>query len=354
MPMSSRTAVSIVGQDFHINGRPTYPGRTFRGMRIEGLLMNARLVQGAFDDRNPDTRSRFDYPDGPWDPQRNTDEFIAAMPAWRDSGLVSFTINCQGGSPEGYSQDQPWHNSAFEADGSFRADYKERLGAILDAADRLGMAPILGLFYFGQDERLADESAVVAATDAATDWLCERGDRHVMVEIANEADIGPRYEHRILSAERGDELIRRVQQRSDGRVNTPAGRLLVSTSMRGGTLPPEAVTAAGDFVLLHGNGVDDPNRIREMVRQVRSQDAWRGQPIVFNEDDHFAFDAEDNNMIVAVGEHAGWGFFDWRMKGEDYHQGYQSVPVDWQIRSGRKRGFFGLLAEMTGHTPPAP
>ena len=49
------TKVSIVGEAFHINGRPTYEGRTWHGHKIEGLLLNARLVQGIFDDLNPET-----------------------------------------------------------------------------------------------------------------------------------------------------------------------------------------------------------------------------------------------------------------------------------------------------------
>src|SRR4051812_7408489 len=95
-----RTAVSIRGDAFLINGRPTYEGRQYKGSRIEGLLMNSRVVQGIFDDANPDTRARWRYPDtGKWDPERNTREFIAAMPVWRAHGLLAFTINLQGGSP---------------------------------------------------------------------------------------------------------------------------------------------------------------------------------------------------------------------------------------------------------------
>ena len=48
------THVSIRGEDFYINGQPTYAGRTWNGHRIEGLLLNARLVQGIFDDQNPE------------------------------------------------------------------------------------------------------------------------------------------------------------------------------------------------------------------------------------------------------------------------------------------------------------
>ncbi|MCU0874342.1 MAG: hypothetical protein MUE50_18565, partial [Pirellulaceae bacterium] len=157
-PPDRKTDVSIQGQAFFINGRPTYAGREFNGAKIEGLLMNARLVQGIFDDLNPETRARWDYPDGSWDPERNTREFIAAMPAWREHGLLAFTINLQGGSPQGYSASQPWHNSAFESDGRLRPAFLARLERILDRADELGMAVILGLFYFGQDERLQDEA----------------------------------------------------------------------------------------------------------------------------------------------------------------------------------------------------
>jgi len=96
--MGSSTSVSINGADFLINGRPTYEGRTYDGMRIEGLLLNSRMVQGIFDDLNPKTRSLWDYPDGAWDAERNTREFVAAMSEWRDNGLLGFTINLQGGA----------------------------------------------------------------------------------------------------------------------------------------------------------------------------------------------------------------------------------------------------------------
>src|SRR5262249_30401593 len=167
-----RTAVTIDGDRFLINNKPTYEGRSFKGMKVEGLLLNARMVQGIFDDLNPQTRGRWAYPDTKqWDPERNTREFIQAMPAWREHGPLAFTLCLQGGSPEGYSKDQPWHNSAFEADGSLRADYLGRLERILDRADELGMVVILGYFYFGQDERLRDEAAVRAAARNATQWV---------------------------------------------------------------------------------------------------------------------------------------------------------------------------------------
>ncbi len=114
-----KTAVSIRGEKFHINGQPTYQGRTWQGKSIEGLLLNSRVVQATFDDRNSETVAKWAYPDTKkWDADRNLNEFLAELPGWRKHGLLGITINLQGGSPEGYSKSQPWHNSAVNADGS--------------------------------------------------------------------------------------------------------------------------------------------------------------------------------------------------------------------------------------------
>ena len=69
-------------------------------------------------------------------------------------------------------------------------------------------------------------------------------------------------------------------------------------------------------------------------------------PILFNEDDHYGFDRPDNNFVAAIGEYASWGFFDYRFEGEGFDDGYQSVPVNWDISSRRKHGFFTLAKEI--------
>ena len=201
LPAAPRqTAVSIDGDRFMINGKPTYQGRQYKGMRIEGLLMNSRMVQGIFDDLNPETRSRWAYPDTKrWDPDRNTREFVAAMPEWRSVGLLAFTINLQGGSPEGYSKTQPWHNSAFRSDGSLRPDYMSRLERILDRADELGMVAIVSLFYAGQDQRLESDDAVKTGVRNAIEWLGGKDYRNILIEVANECD-NRGYDRDILKA----------------------------------------------------------------------------------------------------------------------------------------------------------
>jgi hypothetical protein len=341
-PAASQTVVSIERDRFVINGRPTYEGRTWRGMRIEGLLMNSRMVQGTFDDLNPETRERWVYPDTKrWDAERNTREFVAAMPDWRRHGLLGFTLNLQGGSPQGYSQAQPWHNSAFQPDGTLRADYLNRLAHILDRADALGMVPIVGYFYFGQDERLAGDAAVRRAVVEASTWLLKRGYRNVLVEIANECD-NRRYEQPLIRAPRVHELIELARS-----VTVDGRRLPVSVSFNGGSIPSSDVVKAADFLLLHGNGVSEPDRIASMVARTRAVPGYRTMPIVFNEDDHFDFDKPRNNFVAALAEYASWGFFDWRMPGEGFDDGYQSVPVNWGVSSERKRAFFSRVREIT-------
>lgn len=334
---SRQTAVSVEGDRFMINGKPTYQGRQYKGLRIEGLLLNSRMVQGIFDDLNPETRSRWAYPDTKkWDPDRNTREFVAAMPQWRRFGLLAFTINLQGGSPEGYSKVQPWHNSAFGADGSLRSDYTGRLERILDRADELGMVAIVGLFYAGQDQRLQDDEAVKAGVSNAIAWLGEKGYRNVLIEVANECD-NRGFDRDILKAPRVHELIELAKSIRPG-----GHRYLAGASFNGNRIPTANVVQAADFLLLHGNGVTDPNRITEMVEQTRKVAGYRTMPVLFNEDDHFDFDKPVNNMMKAVGSYASWGYFD------PYADGYQTVPVNWSINTERKRAFFNLVKEVTG------
>ena len=339
-PAPRKTELTINGEQFLINGTPTYKGRSFRGMKIEGLLMNSRMVQGIYDDRNPATRERWKYPDtGKWDAERNTREFLAAMPEWRAHGLLGYTINLQGGSPQGYSKDQPWITGALNADGSLRKDYMARLERIMNKADELGMVTILGIFYFGQDQQVKTEAGVMRAVRDTCEWVLSKGYRNVLLEIANECDVKS-YDHDIIKPPRIPELIKLAKG-----INKGGRRLLVGTSFGGGKVPTEAVVDASDFVLIHGNGVKEPKRIREMAAETRKLKAYRPMPVLFNEDDHFEFDKADNNFIAATESYVSWGYFD--PGSSDYSDGYQCPPVNWGINSPRKKAFFSLLKEMT-------
>lgn len=340
---SMKTIVTIQGEDFYINGKPTLEGVIWNGINMEGLIPNSRMVQGIFDDLNPETVGRWAYPDTEvWDPERNTEEFVAAMDEWYSHGLLAFTINLQGGSPEGYSKHQPWINNSYTVSGELRPEFMYRLDKILKKSDELGMITILGLFYFGQDENLADEVAVKNAVNNAVSWVLNKGYENVIIEIANESD-NASYQQEIIQKPRIPELINLAKSIvKDGK------RLQIGTSFNGNQLPSDEVVKVSDFVLIHGNGVKEPERIIEMVDQTRALPSYRPMPIVFNEDDHYDFDKDMNNMIAAFSRHASWGFFDFRRKGESFEEGYQSVPVDWGINSDRKKAFFNILKEITG------
>ena len=392
-----RTEVSIRGDAFYINGRPTYAGRMFNGKRVEGLLMNIRVVQGIFDDLNPETASRWVYPDTKrWDPERNTKEFTAAMPEWKRHGVLAFTINLQGGSPgfpggrgrgrgaapagavgavpdaagrgaaagapEGTPQAPPQggggrgrgpagpqlENSAIDPEGNLRPAYMARLQRILDKADELGMVAIVGYFYFGQDQRLKDEAAVRRAVLNATNWILEHGYRNVLVEVNNECNIA--YDHDILKPPRVTELIQLVQNQSrDGR------RLMVSTSFGGTTSggqrdhPDTPITAAvakqSDFVLIHGNGPNDPALIKRCIAATRGL-SGRPVPVVINEDPNFHFTEPENHLLASIDEYVSWGYYEQGQS--NYQDGFQSPPVNWAINTDNKKQFFELVRKVTG------
>ena len=340
--LAQKTAVSIVKDQFYINGKPTYPGRYWQNLKIEGLLMNARMVQGVFDDLNPEISSEFQYPDTQmWDATRNNNEFVAAMPQWKAHGLLAFTLNMQGGSPYGYGN-KKCINPGFHSDGRLMIPYMNRLENILRKADELNMVVILGLFYFGQDQFLKDEKAVIIAVRNVRNWLLKKGYQNVMIEIANECDHKD-YDHAILRPDRISELISLVKDKKKN-----GNRLLASTSFTGRKVPNDPVIKASDFLLIHGNGAKNTADIQRLIDHTKASKAYQNIPIINNEDDHYDFEKETNNMIVSIKNYVSWGYFDFRFKGEtDINEGYQTIPVNWDISSTRKKAFFAKLREIT-------
>jgi len=341
-----QTAVTTKGESFCINGAVTFKGKTWRGYSIEGLLPNSRMINGIFDDANPDTRHLWAYPDTKtWDPERNTREFVENMPLWKKNGLLAFTIGLQGGTPVRKPAAQPWKNSALDEKGELKPEYMNRLATILDKADELGMVVILGIYYVAQEKYMKDEAAVLNGIRNTVEWVVKKGYSNVIIEINNECN--NRYTHPILRPDRVHEAILYAKKLEvDGR------RLMVGTSYLGGRLPSPEVVKASDFILLHGNAVKEPRRIVEMANQVRQMEGYAPKPVLFNEDDTFDFDKPMNNFVAATSAGASWGFFDYRNADEPYEVGFQCVPVDWGINSARKKEFFNLLKQWG--QPPQP
>lgn len=358
------TTISIHQDEFHLDGRPTYAGRTFEGKKIQGLLMNVRAVQATFDDANPATREHWVYPDtGVWDPERNTDEFCAALPAWRAHGVLAFTINFQGGGaiyrPEVYDY---YDNNAFTAQGELKPAYAARIRRVLAQADQLGMAVIVGLFYWKHVQKLADEAAVWRAAENAVDFLAETGHRNILIELANETDISG-FGYAIFQPTNAHEMIKALRQRHP--------QFLYSTSQVGANpdsgrgIPPASLVEAADYVFLHGNGCA-PDRLQRAIDAVKRMPTFQAnpKPLIINEDSPGI-----PNLDVAWRNYVSWGYFDqgfgssW--KGDYYVRyetqaretdhaalsGFQTPPVNWGINTEQKRAFFERVAQITGSRP---
>ncbi|TVR52287.1 MAG: hypothetical protein EA425_05315 [Puniceicoccaceae bacterium] len=351
------TSLTLQDSRFFINGQPTYVGRTWFGHSVEGLLFNSRMIQAIFDDECPETREVWAYPDtGKWDPDRNTDEFCAALTNYRRHGLLAFTLGLQGGgsvyTPGIYDR---YRNSAFDADGEIKPAYWNRLARVLRAADEAGMVAIVSAFYWVEGCKIADRALTEHILIRTAERLLETGHRNLIFELANE--VGAHWKNPFTIAETAG-LIRKVQSvERDGR------RLLVGCSLfpKVGDIPPEDWLEAEDVTLPHGND-HTAGQLREKIRAIKATAAYRKRPrpIVVNEDGIFI-----DNLDAALAEGASWGLYhqgwgsgnkdqrmDWRTwpRESDYAKlsGFQTLPVNWSINDPWKKAFFDRVREITG------
>ncbi|RJP35578.1 MAG: hypothetical protein C4527_00575 [Candidatus Omnitrophota bacterium] len=272
---SPSTRVSIEGDKWYLNGEITNPGSA-----AEGLLMNVRMVNSVFEDRN--------RPD--FDPDANTSRFLNRLPDYIAHGARAFTICLQGGMP-GY---EGALNSTFRPDGSLRDSYLQRVKTVIEACGRRGVVVILGCYYQRQDQVLENEDAVRNGVVQVVRWIQDNGFTNVVLEIANEFNHGG-FDHPILKTVEGEvELIRLAKQ--------TAPDLLVSTSGLGDGKMAAAVAEAGDFILIHFNGTS----LDEIPARIAALKSF-GKPIVCNEDDKVGEEAAQA-AAICVKNGASWGF----------------------------------------------
>jgi len=355
-----KTNIEIRGENFYINGRPTYEGRMFDGRPVEGLLFNSRMVQAVFEDENPETRTLWAYPDtGVWDPQRNTDEFCAMLPVYRQHGLLGVTVGLQGGgsvyTPEIYDR---YLCSAYAPDGTFKPEYFKRMEQVLAAADACGMIVIVNYFYWKQAARLEGGRVIEEVTARVSEWLLNCGHRNILVDVANEAGVGHGLDP-LITPEAVDRLIEIVQQ-----TTVDGCRLLVGASSGGcDSLPSGRWAELEDLSMPHGNWCR-PEELAEKLRRFKSSPAYvkRPRPILVNEDTIYI-----ENLDAAFAEGCSWGFYnqgygsgykdrtDWTAKPREtafeHLSGYQTLPINWGINDPVKRAFFDRVAEITGELP---
>jgi hypothetical protein len=324
-----QTRISLGGGRFLIDGELTY--REIEGSRpeVHGLLMNARFIQGVFDDRaHPERFARWGHER--WDAAANTGRLIAALPEWHAHGLRAFTVGFQGGGPCFTIDNDSIDNNPFGEDG-LRLDpaYAERMDRLIRGADATGLAVIVSFFYGAQARRLRDGRAVRNAVITASRFLREGGYTNVLIEIANEYNVGPFRDHHplIYCPEGMASLIDLARKESGG--------LAVGSSGGGGHINRE-VAEASDIVLIHGNGCTR-QRLYNMIQIVRS---WGlNRPIVCNEDSQAI-----GQLEVTFKTHTSWGYYNNMTK--------QEPPADWSITRGEDTFFAHRMAGELGIPVP--
>ena len=319
-----QTKLSINNQHFLINDKLTYAEIPNSNPAAHGLLMNARFIQGIFDDQaDPSRFARFGQ--GTFDPAHHTQALIDALPEWYDYGLRAFTVGLQGGGPCFTIDNRTIDNNPFGEDGTqLDPAYAERLGSLIRGADAAGMAVIVSYFYGEQTRRLRDGKAVRNAVTTASNFLREGGYTNVIIEIANEYDIQPFEAHSLLYYPEGvAALIDLARQESGG--------LPVGCSGKGGSYNRE-IAEASDLIFIHGNGCSR-QRLYNMIRTVQS---WNlNKPVVCNEDSQAI-----GQLEVAYKTGTSWGYYNNMTK--------QEPPADWSVTKGEDTYFAYRMAQGIG------
>ena len=323
-----KTHVTIQEESFLINGQLSYTEIVDSNPAAHGLLMNARFIQGIFDDKaEPSRFARFGK--GHFDPLENTHNLIKALPQWYAHGLRAFTVGFQGGGPCFTINNATIENNPFGDDGTeLDPAYAERMDALIKAADALGMVVIVSYLYSGQEQRLRDGKAIRNAVRTASNFLKDGGYTNVLVEVANEHNAFNKNVHPMLkSVEGAAALIDLARQESGG--------LLVGCSALGGYAFRE-VGEASDFILIHGNKCSR-QQYYNLIQEVKSWDLQK--PIICNEDSQAV-----GKIDVSVKAGVSWGYYNnWTT---------QEPPTDWSITAGEDHFFARRLAEVIGISLP--
>lgn len=326
----AKTELGIDGRRFLVNGRPVYSEITGAKPNLHGLLMNARFIQGIFDDRAaPERFARFGY--GTWDAEANTDRLIQALPEWYGFGLRAFTVGLQGGGPCFTVDNDTIDNNPFGKDGkSLDKDYSSRLDRLIRACDEIGMVVIVSFFYGAQARRIQDGAGIRNAVVTAARFLKDRSYTNIIVEVANEQNIGGFNEHPIIQEDEGMAWLMDLARQESGGI--PVG------CSGGGGHRSRQIVEASDVVLVHGNG-QTRQKYYSMIQEVRG---WApNKPIVCNEDSQSI-----GQLTVAELTATSWGYYNNMTK--------QEPPAKWDVLPGEDAFFALRMAEMIGIKKPRP
>lgn len=318
-----KTKLTIEGDRFLINGSLVYSELPHAPASVHGLLMNARMIQGVFEDQM--APERFHRYGKSFSAERNTAELAAALPQWYARGLRAITVGFQGGGPCFTIDNATIENNPYGSDGlSIDPRYLARMDQLIRAADAIGMVVIVSLFYGAQTRFLKDDIAVLQAVKTAANWLRDQGFSNVILEIANEHDISEYRRHPILYSPEGMVTLLDLARRESGGI--PVG-----CSGTGGYFNFD-VANTSDVILIHGND-QSPQRLYNLIEKAKS--VLPKRPIVINEDSQAI-----SRLPLAVREGVSWGYYNNMTK--------QEPPAYWEITKGEDEFFSLRLAELLG------
>ena len=324
-----KTRLTVEGNRLKINNQFIYSEIPGSSPNVHGLMMNARFIQGIFDDKaDPARFARFGW--DKWDPERHTDELIKALPEWYSYGLRAITVGFQGGMPVFSIDNASIDNNPFSEDGkSVDPAYLGRMDRVIRGADEIGMVVIVSILYQGQSPRMKGGAAVRNSIRTVSGWLRDSGFSNVIIEVANEYSVGNFRNRPLISNPEGITTLMEIAREA-------SGGMLVGCS-GGGVEMDKEVALASDVVLIHGNNARR-QRYHNFVKTVKS---WTpDKPIVCNEDSPCF-----TNLDVAFDTRTSWGYYNNLSK--------QEPPVRWGIANAEDLFFARRMARGVGIKVPA-
>ena len=323
-----KTKLSIDGEKLKINGRLIYSEITGNSPDVHGLMMNARFIQGIFDDsKKPEQYARFGW--DKWDPERHTDELIRALPEWYSYGLRAFTAGLQGGMPVFTIDNSEISNNPFSDDGlAIDPAYLGRLDRLIRAADETGMIVIVSLLYQGQSPGMKTGLTIPNAVKTASRWLGDQKYTNIIIETANEHTVGNFRNRPVVSDPESMAALMEISRQASGGI--PVG------CSGGGLEMRREVAEASDIILIHGNN----SRRQSYYGFVKKVKSWElNRPIICNEDSPCF-----TNLDAAVDNQTSWGYYNNLSK--------QEPPANWGIANAEDLFFARRMAYRVGIKVP--
>ena len=213
-------------------------------------------------------------------------ELIDNLDLFRSAGIQSINVSLQGAGTGNIQ--------GFESNGALKDFHRNEMVRLLTATEKRKMVLVVTYFYFGTDQDLDDEQAVLYAIDEATVFL--KPWRHIWVYAANEHGHG-NYDHDILvTVGRRQEIVDRIKALDSSRLVSVGGLPGTADSIGDINANTRATAASGD------DGSGRPDVVVENTRTETSKGVYSGAEKNTNRDR--ATDSRSNSGYWFW--HSGW------------------------------------------------